>query len=145
MCGQPGHSFAECTLLQNALQVATACGKLKSIMDRACCLADSIHKAINPSSTPTNAPSVAPIQLLRPSVASPDISALAGPALLLPAFGVSIIPPSNDHPSDPASDDSSGDTDSTMDHQNLVSLHLGLSEPILNGQTQEFTFASPDV
>ena len=41
------------------------------------------------------------IQSLHPSVASSDVSAVTGPVLALSTFGVSTIPPSNDHPSDP--------------------------------------------
>ena len=128
ICGQAGHSFADCTLLQNTLQVATACGELKSIMDRACCSAASIHQAINPNAIPAKtptvapscAPSVAPIQSLQPSVASSDISAITGPTLSLLTFGVSTIPPANDHPSDPAgADNPSVDTASTTDQPNF--------------------------
>ena len=95
-------------------------------MDCACWSAASIHQTINPSGTPTNAPSVAPIQSLHPSIASPHILAITGPSLSLPTFDVSTIPPVDDHPSDPVgADDSSVDTESNIDHQNFGQAGFG--------------------
>ena len=97
----------------------------KSIMDQACCSAASTHQAISPCSTPTQPPDVAPIQLLHPLVASPDISTVTGPTLSLPAFGVSTIPPANEHPLDPTTD-SSTDTELTAGQQNFGQPRFGL-------------------
>ena len=62
ICGQPaaGCLFPDCTLFQNCPQVATACGKLRSIVDWACQTATSIHQEITgPATSPTPAPSIA--------------------------------------------------------------------------------------
>ena len=78
-----------------------------------------------PARTPSWTPGVAPIQLLHPSIASPDISAVTRPTLALPTFGVSTIPPSNDHPSDPTNDPHI-DTKSTTDQHNFGWPRFGL-------------------
>ena len=148
VCGQPGHSFADCTLLQNTPKVETAHGKLKSIMDCACCLAASVQQTINPNGTPAKTPShtsgTAPIQSLHPSVASPDISAVTGPPqhcsqplecppslqpmtiLLTPLLPMTLQLTLHQ----------------LLTSQFLVSPDLGLSELILNRHPQEFAFAS---